>query len=346
MASNDNIPFKTPAPATGPDVWYAADFQTDTSWLHQFTEADIAEIEAAMAHAIGTGKPVTEMTLADFPLPTVAAKIDAAVREVEDGRGFVLLRGIRLPDYSHDEASILFWGMGRHIGAPISQNPSGALLHTIEDLGNDYGGNNVRGHSTNARLRPHVDPCDIVGLFCIHPAKTGGLSTISSAAAIHNEILKTRPELLAPLYRGYRIDYAGKGPTDSPDLTSPQRIPVFSSAGGRLTCYYNAKQIERGAEKTGDPFGDRDRAAVLAIEETALRPDIQFNMGFQTGDIQLLNNYSILHSRTDYEDWPDTAKKRRLLRQWLNVPTGRELLPEVADRLGTGPRGGVNPYLA
>ena len=67
-------------------------------------------------------------------------------------------------------------------------------------------------------------------------------------------------------------------------------------------------------------------------------------MGFQTGDIQLLNNYTTLHARTSYED--DPAYKRLLLRQWLNVPGGRPLLPAVADRLGTGPRGGVNPYAA
>ena len=72
--------FELPAPAAGPDVWYAADYESDTSWLHQFTDADIAEIEAAMAHAMGTGKPVIDLTRADFPLPTVAAKIDAAVR--------------------------------------------------------------------------------------------------------------------------------------------------------------------------------------------------------------------------------------------------------------------------
>ncbi len=341
-----NTGFDVPAPATGPDVWYAADYETDSSWLHRLTDADIAEIEAAMAHAIGTGKPVIEMTRADFPLPTLATKIDAIVREVEEGRGFALLRGIRLPDYSHQEASVLFWGVGQYIGEPISQNPQGALLHTIEDLGNDYDGNNVRGHSSNRRLRPHVDPCDIVGLFCIHPAMTGGVSTIASASAIHNEILKTRPELLERLYRGYRIDYAGKGPSDAPNLTSPLRIPVYSNVDGRLTCYYNAKQVERGAKKTGDLYDALDNDAIMALEELSERPDLQFNMGFQTGDIQLLNNYTILHSRTDYEDWPDPARKRRLLRLWLNTPTARALLPEVADRLGTGPRGGVNPYLA
>ena len=344
MNTNAPIGWQPAGRATGPAAWYAADFAHDQSWLHRFTDDDIAEIEAALQTALATGKPVVDLTRDDFPLPTVAGKLAAAVDEVERGRGFVLLRGIRLPNYSREEARALFWGVGRHIGDPVTQNPQGALLHEIEDLGNDYGGNNVRGHSTNARLRPHVDPCDIVGLFCIRPAATGGLSTISSAHTVFNEILEKHPDYLESLCRGFRIDYAGKGPTAAPDLTSPQRIPVFSECGGSLTCYYNAKQIERGAEKTGERLSEVAQAAIHEVEALALRDEIRFDMGFQTGDIQLLNNYTILHARTSYED--DPAAKRLLLRQWLNVPNGRPLLPAVAARLGTGPRGGVNPYAA
>ena len=340
------LDWRAHGPATGPAAWRPANFERDASWLHEFTATDIAEIEAALDRALATRKPVIDLTRDDFPLPTVASAIAAAVDEVETGRGFVLMRGIRLADYSREEAAAIFWGMGQYIGTSLSQNPQGALLHAIEDLGNDYAGNNIRGHSTNARLRPHVDPCDIVGLFCIHPAMTGGLSTISSALTVYNDILAEHPEFLDSLCRGFRIDYAGKGPTAAPDLTSPQHIPVFSVCDDAFSCYYNAKQFERGAEKIGEPLSDRDHAAIQFMETVALRPDVQFNMGFQPGDIQLLSNYTILHSRTSYEDWPEARRKRLLLRQWWNVPMGRPLLPAVADRLGTGPRGGVNPYAA
>ena len=342
MNSNVAIGTQPEGRATGAAAWYAGDFKHDHTWLHQLNDGDVAEIEAALQTALATGEPVTELTRSDFPLPFVAAKLATVVGEVERGRGFALLRGIQLSDYSRHEAQALFWGIGRHIGVPVTQNPQGALLHEIEDLGNDYDSNNVRGHSTNAQLRPHVDPCDIVGLFCIRPAATGGLSTISSALTIYNEILENNPNYLAPLCRGFRIDYAGKGPTEAPHLISPQRIPVFSECDGFLTCYYNAKQIERGAEKSGKLLCALAQAAVLEVEALALREDIRFDMGFQTVDIQLLNNYTILHARTSYKD--DPAAKRLLLRQWLNVPNSRPLLSAVADRLGTGPRGGVNPY--
>ena len=161
-------------PADGPAVWLAADFVDDHSWLYQFGAGEVGEIETALALALASGKPITGIERADFPLPTVAPRLREAVAAVEHGRGFALLRGIMLPNYSRHEARLLFWGLGQYIGVPIYQNPQGALLHEIEDLSNDYAANNVRGHSTNARLRPHVDPCDIVGLLCIHPAREGG----------------------------------------------------------------------------------------------------------------------------------------------------------------------------
>jgi hypothetical protein len=55
----------------------------------------------------------------------------------------------------------------------------------------------------------------------------------------------------------------------------------------------------------------------------------------------LLNNHMILHSRHAYEDHDEADLKRRLLRLWLNVPNGRPLAPDYADRTNGGPRGGM-----
>jgi hypothetical protein len=41
------------------------------------------------------------------------------------------------------------------------------------------------------------------------------------------------------------------------------------------------------------------------------------DMDFESGDMQFLKNAVILHSRTEYQDWPEPDKKRHLLRLWL-----------------------------
>ena len=64
-------------------------------------------------------------------------------------------------------------------------------------------------------------------------------------------------------------------------------------------------------------------------------------MTFRRGDIQILNNHMILHARGGFENYPEPDRGRNLLRLWVNLRDGRTLAPEFADRLNTGPRGGV-----
>jgi len=67
-------------------------------------------------------------------------------------------------------------------------------------------------------------------------------------------------------------------------------------------------------------------------------------MEFRPGDMQFLHNHQVLHSRTDFDDWPEPERKRHLLRLWVSPPSGRPLPPAYADRYGSivpGARGGI-----
>jgi alpha-ketoglutarate-dependent taurine dioxygenase len=44
-------------------------------------------------------------------------------------------------------------------------------------------------------------------------------------------------------------------------------------------------------------------------------------MRFEPGDVQLLNNAVVLHSREAYTDVADPARRRHLLRLWLKTTT-------------------------
>ena len=57
--------------------------------------------------------------------------------------------------------------------------------------------------------------------------------------AVYNEILRRRPDALERLYQGFewdRMDEHG----DDEDPTSGYRVPVFSQAGGKVSCQYTA----------------------------------------------------------------------------------------------------------
>lgn len=328
-------------PVRDRSAWKAADFENDDSWIYRFSTAELAEIDAAVRGIKARGLDVPDFGCEEFPLPTLRAKIAEMVEEVEDGRGFGLLRGIPVDNYDLDTLRILYWGIGAYFGNPISQNSKGQILADVIDLGNDYNDLNSRGYKTNSGLLPHVDSSDMVALFCVNTARSGGESMLSSSMSIYNEMLANHRELLPILYRGFKRDLRGEGVTASLDELTENELPIFSYYGGQLSCDFNDKIIRSAHIKMGQPLTETEEQVLERMLAIAQRPDIQFRMYLQKGDIQLVNNFTILHSRAGYTDHDDPARKRRLMRFWVNSRAGRALEPNFANKYNTGPRGGV-----
>lgn len=326
-------------PVATETAWTAGRWATDRSWIHALNDAEVAEIDAALRRT--AAMPMAEIGRTDFALPTVAQRLGRILAELEQGRGFVMLRGLPAARYDMDALYRIYWGLSVHLGVPISQNSRGEKIAQVRDYGTDYGRANVRGHTSSDAIQPHCDTSDVVGLLCVHPAKQGGASMIASAMTVYNTLLAEHPDYLEPLARGFRINLAGKGPTGRLDEVTHNHVPVFSYHAGLLSCRYNEKQTLDGAALTGRVLTPLERSAIAAVGEIAMRPGIRFDMDFLPGDIQWLNNHVILHARTDFEDWPEPERRRCLLRLWLNMRDGRPLAPDFADRLNTGPRGEV-----
>ncbi len=326
---------------TDQSVWVRSDFENSEEWIVRLTSDDIAELSDAVAMVKQRGLSVPDISKEDFALPRFGAVLQDVSDELENGRGFVLLRGIPVDDYAPDDLRILYWGIGIHLGEVISQNGRGDLIGHVTDLGFDWSQPNVRGYTTNAGLRPHNDSADLVGLLCVHPAQQGGESIIASATAIFNSILRDAPECLDALYDGFHYDVRGEGVTGKMTEVTRNRVPVYSYHKGRMSCRYNAKAIETAADKMGEPLAQMQRTALRLIEDRFNDPACHLKMVLQPGDLQLLNNFVVLHSRTPYEDAGPPAAKRLLLRLWINLWEGRELAPDFADRYNAGARRGV-----
>tara|TARA_B100000925_G_C21664610_1_gene327114 strand:+ start:131 stop:472 length:342 start_codon:yes stop_codon:yes gene_type:complete len=112
-----------------------------------------------------------------------------------------------------------------------------------------------------------------------------------------------------------------------------------------LSCRFNKQQIELGAKRAGEKLTELQQEAIDLFEEIALSDKFLLRMLFEPGDIQLLNNHTTVHSRGQFVDFKEAEKRRLLLRLWVNIPNGRPLAPDYADRLNTGGRGGVTKRL-
>jgi hypothetical protein len=322
-------------PITGPKAWRGAELASDPTWIVAWSAAELAEIDHALGVARASGRPLADVDRAHFPLATLASRLSQVLDEIYTGRGFVLLRGLPVDRYADDEVGLILWGLGRYLGAPLHQNPQGDLLGHVYDHGRTYGDIDVRGYETNAYLPYHTDAGDMVGLLCLRRGLAGGLSSIVSSVAVHNEILAAHPEYLGLLYNGFY--YIRREAALTERGVSERPIPVFGHAGGVVSCRYIRNQINAGAVKRGVPLTAVETAALDHLDEQTRRADLRLDMDLQPGDIQLINNYTILHSRTGFVDGELPHQKRHMLRLWLKFPRPWPLSAEFPAHLGYKP---------
>ena len=310
----------------GPAAWHGPDMaKRMQEWTHSFTGDELAELDAAVEVVCKRGLDVIDIRQEDFPLPLLGPRLAEIRRELMHGRGFALLRGLPVDRYDRQRAAIAFFGLGSHLGEAVSQNAKGHALGHVTDLGFEYTLPLTRGYQTSHRLPYHTDASDIVCLLCLNGAKSGGLSSIVSSVTLFNEILRKRPEcarlLTEPVFRDRRGEIpAGKEPWYA--------TPVFNPYQGRLATTYVRSTIRKAQRFPEVPRITRELEEALdLLDSMAESPEYHLDMEFAPGDIQIVNNHVILHSRTGYEDHEEPEKRRHLLRLWLGCPDGPPLPP-------------------
>ena len=283
----------------------------------QLSTQQADELRNAVSAAAALGKPVKELTAVDFPLPSLAPAIDKWRKEIKDGIGLQVIRDVPVESWNQEEAEMFFWCFGLHLGRPGEQNPEGHLLGHVIDTGADRGGEVVRLYKTAANIDYHCDAADVVGLLCLNKAKSGGQSRIVSSVSVFNELLKRRPELAARLFEPLQLDIRDK---EVNEAGSSLPIQPCCYANGELRTFYHADYF-RSVVRHHDvpPLTELEQDLLDTYEAIASEPGMYMDMDLQPGDIQLLSNHSILHARTEYEDFDDPAKRRHLLRLWLSL---------------------------
>ncbi len=314
----------TATPVSTPQVWYGKDLAANTdAWTHHWSAAEVAEIEAAVANVEAKGLEILEIDAAAFPLPLIQEKLGPIKEHVLHGPGIFLLRGLPLDQWTTRQAAIAFWGLGAHMGAPCSQNGKGHVLGHVKNLGLDYSDAATRGYQTNARLPYHTDSSDIVGLLCLKTAQSGGLSSVVSSTTVYNEVLKRRADLMPVLMQPFYRTRWGEIPEGKMPWAE---VPVFMPYEGRVISHYVRSAIRKGQDLPGAPqLTEKQIEALDLVDSIAAERDVHLDMTFEPGDIQLVCNHGIYHSRTAYEDWPDEKDRRHLLRLWLACADGPPL---------------------
>src|SRR5262245_27372151 len=117
----------------GPEAWRAGELARATDWIRAIPSAVIAELDAALRDVRRRGLAWHEVSREDFALATGARFLAEVRRDLEDGRGVVLLRRLPVERYSEDELKCIYWGLGLHLGTPRWQNAHGELIGEVRD---------------------------------------------------------------------------------------------------------------------------------------------------------------------------------------------------------------------
>ena len=273
--------------------------------------------------------------------PALDADLGRVFDEIQEGRGIVIIRGIPVDGYSADEVSAMFWALGSHFGRGVSQSARGDLLGFVRDETPPGEPESARGYTSRRELSLHVDLGQIVGLMCVRQGRSGGESQYASGLAVYEEIRAKRPDLLPILHRGFPYHRRGEEAPGQPQIT-PYDIPVFSEREGRVSVFMVREIINAAYRELKRSFTPEEIDAIDTFRATAR--DLQFETRLEPGEASFLNNYAIMHARSEFEDWGDPGKNRLMLRLWLDVErNARPVVPEIHIYKNEGGRSGIDP---
>lgn len=292
--------------------------------VYAFSDAQIEALDALLQR--DRPLPVESIDRKVFDDPQINSFLADVAEELSTGKGAVILRGLSRERYSDEELTRLIWGIGTHLGIAGAQNKQGDKIDHVRDMGDDnplkrrqYGTQELVFHTDGISGQTLV-------LLSLRKSKSGGKSKLVSALAIHNAIASTRPDLLDLLYEGHPYDRKGKQPAGLPAV-SPFKVPVFSRVDGIVSVSYIRDYMDKAAEISGIPMPAKFKEAADLFDKLANDKGMGVEFMLEPGEVMLVNNRACLHSRTEFEDYPEANRKRHLVRLWIRVPKGRPYNP-------------------
>lgn len=324
-----------------PRAWTAEEARADSSWVQRLTAAEADGFDTALRHARAAGKPMLDMQQSDYPLPELSRKaLERAIATTQGRWGMCLVKGFPVDRWSEDDTRLAYWGMSLYMGVGRTQNRASQVMNDVRDEGGDYKVKGGRGYNTNAGLDFHQDSCDVVGLLCRRTARQGGTSKVISSIALRDEVQRLRPDLIPVLQQTWFHSYQG---TQDPSQPPFYGCPIF----GNDPAHFAARTNRKNTDAAQRDFAEVPRLTAAQTEALDLldqlmpSPLLCFTMVLERGDMQLLNNYVTLHSRTPFEDFDEPDQKRHLLRLWLSIPSSQPLPAEWEQYYGDVRAGAV-----
>ncbi|KAG6354744.1 hypothetical protein INS49_003825 [Diaporthe citri] len=288
-----------------------------------FTSADNTEIKTALEGFKAKELNGPAVDASTFILPTVGPRLEAIAQNLHSGTGFSILRGFNTQKYTDEDNLIIFLGLGSYIGSQRgAQNKSRVMISHITDAKGwqDVPPEKRHGIHTNSALPFHTDMgCEVLTLLYRQVAAHGGATSLASAAAIYDDLLK-QPKILETLQAAnWPVQLSVKNPVfkEMPLLAHHEghviseiytfaAFPIpneyitdifpVSADPGRLGLH--PATAEKPSE--GSRLNEAQLKALKILNDLAEKHAV--SIPARPGDILFINNLAVLHKRDSYVD--------------------------------------------
>ncbi|KAJ4340585.1 hypothetical protein N0V95_007460 [Ascochyta clinopodiicola] len=327
-SSAHSIPDKLAPALAGPMTWRGAELNP-SRYVIELPRAEVDNIRAAVVGFKLLGLPRGEISQRTFLLAAnLARKLSTISKELHEGSGVVVLRGLEAARFNDEEAVIAFAGVCSYI-APERATDSYAnqTLSHVRDAtkevvpvwAKDIG---LAGSKITAAMDFHSDRFsgDILALHVRDEggAGIGGGQYIASFWAIYNELLRTEPEVLETMAES-DWPFELKQKDQAPYL---ELGPTLFFSRGKPICQLVKAPLLGSSRIQRDPsmpkVSGKQLHAMHAVQDLAKQLSIRLDR--KQGDIQFINNLSIMHAREAYQGTNGKASTRHLLRMFLRDP--------------------------
>ncbi|KAH8804578.1 hypothetical protein F5884DRAFT_418504 [Xylogone sp. PMI_703] len=349
MASDSLLPPGFPAELRGSMAWDGLMYKDSPGeYIRILSRDDLAGIDTALRHFQGLGLAPGHISPEKFPLPPRLKDLLAGIsEEIHEGRGFGVLRGLDPQRFTPEENVIVFAGISSYVGERRATDSSGLTLSHIRNAMKDRLPDTIVPEMLRPSKRPegmvfHSDAGagDILAMYIKGLQDgSGGDQFLASSWLIYNTLAREDPHVIQILANDFpweEIDQETKNPRCA-------LRPLIFFVEDKLQIQYVTVPL-RGSLDHPRP---KELPVLSAAQEAALdklqalAEHVPFKLDRVLGDIQFINNLSIMHARTAFCEEPGqklqtmerrTISPRHFLRLFLQNKSRAWAKPQIYQK--------------
>lgn len=249
---------------------------------------------------------------------------DHAARHLLPAPGYFVLSGLAYLDEAAARRFVL--ALSAMLGEPMPHDFDGELVREVRYRGVTLAAAPTARYSdtreggnlhTDGMHRPGAIPA-YFALHCVRRAAVGGALVLVHIDDLMRELRQEPDVVVATLREPVHFDTRD----DRPGRPATVPRPILELDGGSARITYLRAYVDSGHRGPGiEPLSPVQVYAMDRLDALLDRTDLQSHLRLEPGQLIVVNNRTVVHGRTPFENEPGEGRDRLLLRTWIAART-------------------------